>query len=357
MGKKMFKHPKSVLIVAVILIAIIVGGIMYWFNKPTKPADRPLVNKYMDMKLTDTHNHDAAGSKYMLSKRIWDGYSVDRIILFGSLPSPEAIKSDKCAWTAYERYPDIVIPYISGFDIHDESCLTYIRNRLEMGYFGLGELVGASSYSPMASKAAWRAEDPMDGYFPQVYDIAAEYHAPVLLHIDPPEGDHIVKLEEALDSHPDTIFIFAHANAYNTIENIDRLMRTHENLYIDFFAGFTAFNPDSQLTLRDYVALAKRYPDRFMLSTDSGYDIEGGLARAYEACYLFLDELDDAAIAKKIAFGNFDAIIQAMPATKTQLEAMKSLGGAITGKYDLSSINKYEAGKVLLENNYKMKEE
>ena len=356
MGIKIVKSRKG-LIIAAILIAVIGGGIVTWLLTRVNPINSSLANKYVDMKLTDMHNHDAWGSQYRRSIRIWDGYSVNRVVLFGGLPDPEAVKSDKCAWSAYEKYPDIVVPFISGFDIHDESCLTYIRDRLEMGYFGLGELVGASSYSPMAAKAAWCAADPMDGFFPQVYTIAAEYHAPVLLHIDPPEGDHIAKLEEALEGHPDTVFIYAHANAYNTVENIDRLMRAHKNLYIDFFAAFTAFNPDSQLALADYAALAKKYPDRFMLSTDSGYDIEGGSARAYEACYLFLDELNDAAIAKKIAFGNFDAILQAMPVTETQLKALKSLDNPIYDTYDLSSINKYEAGRILLDHHYKMKDQ
>src|ERR1700730_7937230 len=108
------------------------------------------------------------------------------------------------------------------------------------------------------------------------------------------------KLEEALDKHPNTIIIFGHANAFNSPENIKYLLEKHPNLYADFFAGFTALNPDSRNKLEDFIPVMKQFPDQFMLSTDSGYGIESEEA-AIGAIYQLLDKLGDPTLARKIA--------------------------------------------------------
>jgi predicted TIM-barrel fold metal-dependent hydrolase len=194
----------------------------------------------------------------------------------------------------------------------------------------------------------------MDGYFSQIYDLCAQYQAPILLHIDPPFGIPIDKLEEALNSHPDTSFIFAHMNAFNTVQNMSLLLEKHHNLYADIFVGFTAYDPGSTESLKDLVPFIKEFPDRVLLSTDSGYGLKGEW-RALKAMYQLISPIDDPMIEKKIAHDNYDSILKAEPATKSQIDAIKNLGLDTSGKYDLSGINKLEAGKVLIENGYKMK--
>jgi predicted TIM-barrel fold metal-dependent hydrolase len=223
-----------------------------------------------------------------------------------------------------------------------------IKNNLEKGFFGLGEVVAASLYSPVVSKVAWKAEDPMDGYLPQIYDLIATYKAPILLHIDPALGEPIDKLEQALDEHPQTIFIFGHINAYNTPSEVDRLMNKHPNLYADFFAGFAVYNPDSGMNPKEFIPVMKKYADRFMISTDSGYGLEGGEVKAIKAMYQVLDLLDDPIIARKVAHTNLLSLIQAEPATKTQLEAIHKLE-ATTGMNSVENkqLTKMEAGQIL----------
>ncbi|MCY9665996.1 amidohydrolase, partial [Paenibacillus alginolyticus] len=138
-----------------------------------------------------------------------------------------------------------------------------MTHNLEQGYFGLGEIAAASLYSPVVSKVAWKGESPMDGYLPDIFEICAKYKVPILLHIDPPNGMVIDKLEEALDKHPNTIIIFAHANAFNSPENIRKLLEKHPNLYADFYAGFTALNPASTNKLEDFVPVMKQFPDHY----------------------------------------------------------------------------------------------
>lgn len=305
--------------------------------------------KYKELGLIDAHNHDASGMKYLGMLGTWKDKGVQQVVMFGDVSEPSAILTDKFAWGAYQKYPDIIIPYFSGFDLHDPKSLTVVKNNLEKGYFGLGEVVGASTVSPVVSKVAWKANDPMDGYLPQIYDIIAEYKAPILLHIDPPNGVAVAKLEQALEEHPQTIIIFGHINAYNTPEEIDRLMSKHPNLYADFFAGFSVYNPEGGNKPEQFIPVMKKFPDRFMLSTDSGYGI-GSEEKAIDAMYQMLDLLDDPELARKIAHDNLNAIIQAQPATDTQLKLIQKLEQE-TGKTVVTEeLSKVAAGRILADN-------
>lgn len=306
-----------------------------------------LAAKYSGLGLIDAHNHDASGAKYLGMLYTWRNNNVKQIVLFGDVSESSAILSDSLAWLAYQYDPELFIPYFSGFDLHDPGCLTVIKNNLEKGYFGLGEIAAASTASPVVSRVEWKAEHPMDGYLPQIYDLAAEYKAPLLLHIDPPGGMPVAKLEQALDEHPQTTFIFAHINAYNTSEEIDRLLSAHPNLYADFFAGFTMFNPAGG-DAESFIPVMKKFPDRFMVSTDSGYGIESE-KQAIEAIYRFIDLLDDPELARKIAHDNLDALIQAQPVTETQLDAIHKLELDTGVKYPKEELTKVKAGRILAE--------
>ena len=309
-----------------------------------------LVAEYGDLQLVDAHNHDASGFAYSKMQKNWEHSSVDRIVLFGDVSEPSAIKTDEIAWGAYEEDPERFIPFFSGINLLDESGLQTVRDNLEKGYFGIGEIAAASTYSPALAHVAWKTKDPMDGILPDIYKLCAEYKVPVLLHIDPPNGAPVFKLEEALEAYPDTTIIFAHINAHNSPYNVESLLEKHPNLYAYFFACFTAFNPESAYELEDFVPVIKKFPDRFLLSTDSGYGLSGGEEKAIEGMYRLIDALDDRQIAQQVAGGNLEQLIRIQPATKTQLEALDAADLSDVEK-DLSDLTKEEAGKLLL--NYK----
>ncbi|MFD0673212.1 amidohydrolase family protein [Cohnella sp. GCM10027633] len=315
---------------------------------PERKSLAQLVEQFHTYKLTDVHNHDASGFAYLRMMSVWDREAIDRVVLFGDVSEPSAVQSDAAAWAAYLMRPDLIVPYFSGFDLHDESSLDVVRDNLESGYFGIGETVGASTNSPVVSQVAWKAFDPMDGYLPRIYELCAAYKAPILLHIDPLFGEPVEKLKEALDAYPDTTFILGHINAYTSPDDVDALMEGHPNLYGDFFAGFTDINFDSAYTLEDFIPVLKKYPDRFLLSTDSGYGLPSEQA-AIESMYRTLDLLDDPDITRRIAHGNYDAILQAQPATKTQLAAIGKLSFAEGERPDLAKLTKLEAGRMLAE--------
>ncbi|NOV02615.1 amidohydrolase family protein [Paenibacillus sp. LMG 31457] len=301
-----------------------------------------LLRQYGSVPLADAHNHDASDFRYLDMPSMWKKDAVDRVILFGDVSESSAIRTDAYAWKAYTDSPDFFVPYFSGFDLHDPSSLQVVRENLEQGYFGLGEIAAASYNSPVVSKVEWKAKDPMDGFLPQIYDLCAEFQAPILLHMDPPNGFVIDKLEEALSAHPKTIFIFGHANAYNSPENIKRLLEKHDNIYMDFFAGFTVFNLESANRIEDFLPVIRQFPDKFMLSTDSGYGLASEEA-AIEAMYRVLDAIGDPALIKKVAYDNLDAIIRNEPATQTQKEAVQKQDAA----RDVAKLTKLEAGKLL----------
>lgn len=305
-----------------------------------------LVEQYGGLGLTDVHNHDASGP-YESMLGVWQRLKVSRVVLFGDVSEPSAVRTDAVAWEAYQAHPDQIIPFFSGFDLHSPDSLDTVRSNLEKGYMGLGEIAAASTFSPVVSKVLWKADHPMDGYLPQIYALCAEYRAPILLHIDPPSGWPVEKLEEAMQAYPETVFIFGHINAYTSIQAIEALMEKHPNLYADFFAGFTAFNTESSNKLEDFLPFIRKFQDRVLLSTDSGYGLPYGETTAIEAMYRVLELVEDPVLVKKLARDNFDGLVRQVPATKTQLEALKSKGIA---QAEGKPLTKLEAGKLLADN-------
>ncbi len=371
-------HSAKGRVLTVLVLLLILTGIGLWLAEKTRgrnlPADNgiatsihpttgngaaavspstgkkslnQLVEEYGSLGLTDVHNHDASGP-YESMLGVWQRLKVGRVVLFGDVSEPSAVRTDAVAWEAYQAHPEQIIPFFSGFDLHSPDSLDTVRDNLEKGYMGLGEIAAASTYSPVVSKVLWKADHPMDGYLPQIYALCAEYQAPILLHIDPPNGWPVEKLEEALRLYPDTAFIFGHINAYNSPQAIESLMENHPNLYADFFAGFTAFNPESSNKLEDFLPLIRKFPDRVLLSTDSGYGLPYGETTAIEGMYRVLDLLKgESKLIQKLAHDNFDALVRHVPATKKQLKDLETKGLRPAGDKPLT---KLEAGKLLADN-------
>ncbi|TVY02035.1 amidohydrolase family protein [Cohnella terricola] len=310
--------------------------------RKNKDPNKELYEVYDELTVIDIHNHDAANPSAIYK---WGMYGIDRIVLFGNISEPSAQETDRIAWEQYRNESSHVYPSFAGFPIYEEEGVTIVQQNLENGYLNIGEVAAASSFSPVVSKVEWKAEHPNDGNFPKIYDLAAKYRVPILLHIDPPNGEPIAHLEEALDEHPDTVIIFGHANAYNPPSNIEILLAKHPNLYIDFFAGFTAYNGESTNKLEDFVPLIEKYPDRFMLSTDSGYGLT--TEEAAKALYELIDLLSPET-APKVAYQNYERLIELQPPTDTQIRTIKSLS-ARAGKYETYHLNKRMANELIFE--------
>ncbi len=307
-----------------------------------------LVDEYGHLRLIDVHNHGASDRRYNAMLSTWDRTSVDQIVLFGDVSEPSAMRTDAIAWRAYQEHPERFIPFFSGVNLLDESGLETARINLEKGYFGIGEIAAASIHSPVLANVAWKTEDPMDGILPQLYELSAEYEVPLLLHIDPPNGYAVTKLMDALTAYPDTTFIFAHANAYNQAGNVERLLEEHPNLYMDIFAGFTTVNSYDDREMASYISVMEKYPDRFMLSTDSGYGL-GSEEVAIEGMYRWIDAIDDPALVRKVAYENMDRLIRHQPATNSQIAAIQAHDADRAGTLDFTQLTRVEAGRILID--------
>lgn len=310
--------------------------------RQTDRTGKSLPELYKDLTLIDIHNHDA-GNSGAVDK--WGAYGIDRLVLFGNISEPSAQFTDQYAWDQYRNNPSRIYPSFAGFPIYEDEGLSIVQEKLEQGYLNIGEVAAASTYSPVVSNLKWKSEHPNDGNLPQIYDLAAKYRVPILLHIDPPNGSPIRHLEEALEQHPDTLFIFAHANAYNSPNNIEALLEKHPNLHIDFFPGFNAYNPESTYTLQDFVPLMERYPDRFMLSTDSGYGLS--VNEAAVALYEIIDLLSPET-AVKAAYQNYERMVELQPPTDTQIAKIKELAAGL-GEYKTYQLNKRMANELIFE--------
>ncbi len=232
------------------------------------------------------------------------------MLFAGNITDPKGVQQDETAWIASQEHPQRILPFFTGFDVNSRDSLAYVQDRFEQGFVGIGEYVGASYARESAVyHAEWKPEHPMDGHFSEVYSLCAQYNAPILLHIDPatPTSLSIRKFEEALSSHPETTFIYAHANAFNTPENLERLLEKYPNLYIDFFPGFNRYNAEAKQSVEAYIPLIERYYSRFLVSSDSGYGIE--YYQAYEAIYSLLDKLTPNA-REHLAHKNFEILAE-----------------------------------------------
>lgn len=307
-----------------------------------------LFEKYKHLNIIDVHNHDADYYRETRSFEIWSKYYIDKTVLFGAISEPAAIQSDRLSFEAYTAYPDRVIPFFSGFPMYDCAGIDIVKDNLEKGYYGIGETVAASTFSPLTSKLEWKAQHPMDGNLPEIYRLCAEYEVPILLHIDPPFGEVIDKLEEALEMFPDTMIIFAHANVFNPPENIKKLLVKHRNLFVDFFAGFTAYDPNNIYPLEDYIPLILEFPSQFLLSTDSATAQNLDYEKAINAMYEVIDLCNDERIGELIASKNFMAMIEKQKATQTQLTIIDANREKILEQYEIELLNKRMANELII---------
>jgi predicted TIM-barrel fold metal-dependent hydrolase len=321
--------------------------------RKTMKENTPLHIAYKDIPVIDVHSHDVSflhtsemrsqdpGSSH---KEYWLKYGMDKTVLFGDVSEPSAVRTDELTWNYYKKYPTIIYPSFSGFPLNEEeNGLEMVTEKLEKGYLNIGEIYAASTFSPSAN-VAWKGEHPYYGILPEVYDLAATYKVPVLLHIDPPKGTPILYFKKALKNHPNTVFIFAHGNVYNSPQQLKGLLGQFDNLYIDFFAGFTKYNQGSSYKLEDFVSLIEEYPDRFVLGSDSG--IEVGLENSYRAMYELLHMLTPKTM-QKVGYQNYERLIEEQPPTELQIRRIKELHKEKSFEDQTYRLNKRKANELI----------
>ena len=226
--------------------------------------------------LIDSHSHLIPGvisAQEMLSRLMNAG--VSGVVLFGRFRDVQAIQ---------QQNPDSVFPFAQVRRdpttkelLLDEGALGFIRRQLDNGaIYGIGEL--SLRHRPFPNSPPEDDNYSADGPIAlQIYDLAASYGFPVIVHL---EHEFIDELERALEHNRNTTIIWAHMGDSQP-PLIVEMMRRHPNLYADISTRNPFFErgvPIDQQSLTDedgilkeqWRALFEESSDRFLFGIDMG---------------------------------------------------------------------------------------
>lgn len=151
----------------------------------------------------------------------------------------------------------------------DKSVIEHATKALESGeYQGIGELHIIGGFAPKQQSAS-----VLDG----LMKLAAKNDAPIMLHTEFSNPNYMLKICEG---YPKTRIIWAHAGAILKPADIDTVMHKCQNVW----SGMAARDPwryvDNQHTdaegklLDDWKVLFIKYPERFMVGSDTVWPVE-----------------------------------------------------------------------------------
>jgi hypothetical protein len=257
-----------------------------------------------DLPVFDAHLH--------YSRDAWSLFSVDEI--FALLDEAGVYKAfvsstpDDGTLQLHDRAPDRIVPNLRPYRLsgdlatwaHDASVVPYLQDRLEARprtYRGIGEfhlLVGDIDSSVPRAVAALGAEG---GLILQAHADASAVRE-LLLH------------------RPDITVLWAHAGMSASPATVERLLEVHPNLWVELALRYDVA-PDGRLDPR-WADLFARYPDRFMIGTDTWIPSQWTrLPTLMAAVRGWLRQLPPD-LAAAIAYGNAERVLA--PAQPVQAE-------------------------------------
>jgi hypothetical protein len=164
-------------------------------------------------------------------------------------------------------------PYRIGGDwhrwMHDEGVVERARSALASGlYHGIGELHLIGGFAPKVGKT---------GVLVALMNLAAEFDVPIMLHTEFSRPDVMLKL---CADFPDTRILWAHAGAILAPQQVERVLRTCDNVWAGLaardpwrFVDYPITSADNRL-LKGWHELLLAYPERFMLGSDPVWPVE-----------------------------------------------------------------------------------
>ena len=213
-------------------------------------------------------------------------------------------------------------PFIAGVDTTDLGAVDMVVKRIKEfpGLFqGIGELMSRhDDLTNLSTGARPRANHP--ALF-RVFDFAGQFDIPVSIHHNiaaispdgaPKEPIYLPELLDAFNAFPSTRFVLCHAGISRRIvveglpELLGEMLEVHAgHVYIDL--SWVVFDDYVLNDLKSWVSLIERYPDNFMVGSDTVGkfgDYAGEIGRFNE-----LFENLDQEIASKVASRNFLAVM------------------------------------------------
>lgn len=192
-----------------------------------------------------------------------------------------------------ERYPDVIIPALNGFDPSADASVEYVREQLATGSW---KAIGELDLRNRVKQTVTPADHPV---MLEIYELAADAGVPVIFHYDFEYGTNkdagIAELENAVESNPDTQFIFAHSCG----SQILTFMETYANISCEYERGPLPAGLDTT---------------RVVMGTDvqvngpPGSDWGDAYAEMIDGLRAALDGLDDAT-AEAVAHGNAERLL------------------------------------------------
>ena len=151
---------------------------------------------------------------------------------------------------------------------YDKGVLGRARQALESGdYRGIGELHLIGGFTPH-----WRSP-VVSG----LAAMAAEFDVPLLLHTELSRPDY---LEGLCRAQPETRFLWAHAGAVLTPQQVSAVMTRCPNVWVELsardpwrFINNPMSGADGAL-LPQWLALIEAFPERFMIGSDPVWPVE-----------------------------------------------------------------------------------
>jgi len=172
--------------------------------------------------------------------------------------------------------PDIVIPIYGIYRVpgewatwhRDEGLVARVREALESGdYQGIGEVHLIGGFI-----SDWKKPIIRD-----LFELAAEYDVPVLLHTEFSRANYTLGLCQA---HPNTRFLWAHAGAMLQPSEVERVLLGCPNVQAELSARDPwrhrrnlISDAEGQL-LPAWRELILKYADRFMVGSDPVWPVE-----------------------------------------------------------------------------------
>lgn len=227
-----------------------------------------------------------------------------------------------------EEVQDRFYPFICGVNTNDGFAADHIRQLLELYpdfWCGIGEIM--SRHDDLTALTYGEAPHINSQAFKNIFDLAAEYDLPVLIHhnITGQNVDEVIymdELKEALEYNRDCNIIWAHMGISRRVEiedlceKVDELLAANSNLYVDiswvvydyYFLDQFPSNFQDTDPFDEWVDLINKYPDRILIGTDKVGHWETYPDEVFKY-YKLLDSLDPE-VARKICRDNALSLIK-----------------------------------------------
>ena len=277
---------------AALLATVVALGMLAQVSLPPASVQAAPAAQATDFPIFDTHLH--------YSQDAWGLFSPQEIVALmdqaGVYRALVSSTPDDGSLMLMQLAPDRIVPVLRPYRTRadmttwtsDGSVVSYVEERLSRGgYRGIGEFHMSADDTPNVAPRRFA-------------DLAAEYDLILHAHTDAAGVSTLAALRT------DAKVLWAHAGMSATPSSIDGLLARHANLWVE-----TALRTDIASGGRldpEWAALFARYPDRFMIGTDTWIPSRWPqLPRLMADVRTWLRQLPPE-LATQIASGNAEAL-------------------------------------------------